>query len=475
MTIDILPDVALLEIFDFCLNAYPRYQEDKRSAAWQAVVHVCQTWRNVVFGSPLRLNLRLYCEPRRTPVREMMVVWPELPISVSDDCNKIRDKEKWVDNIVAVFEHSDRICRLNLKEIQSWHLEKVLAAMQQPFPVLTDLELWSKYGETAQVVSESFLGGSAPQLQTLTLSSILFPGLPKLLLSATRLVRLYLWNIPHSGYISPETMVTCLSVLTRLQTFVVEFESPQSRSDRNSRLPPPQTRTLLPVLTFLEFKGVSEYLEDLVARIDAPRLTDFGTIFFHQLIFDTPQLTQFIRRYMPAFETFDEARLKFSDDNGYISISLYPPVYSFFRSLTFATTCNQSDWQLSFLTQMCSLSFPQDLISAMEHLSIEYRCPSLATPWQDDVEDSQWLEFLHPFTGVKTLYISEEFTPRVAPAMQELVGERVTEVLPALQTLFLRDPSLSRVQDTFGKFLAARQLANLPIVVSRREIDWFED
>ncbi len=71
----------------------------------------------------------------------------------------------------------------------------------------------------------------------------------------------------------------------------------------------------------------------------------------------------------------------------------------------------------------------------MEHL---YIWDSFLPPrWQDDIEDGQWLEVLHPFTNVKFLYISRELTPFIAHALQELVGERVIEVLPALQILFL--------------------------------------
>jgi hypothetical protein len=37
--------------------------------------------------------------------------------------------------------------------------------------------------------------------------------------------------------------------------------------------------------------------------------------------------------------------------------------------------------------------------------------------WQDDIESSQWLELLHPFTAVKDLYISREFAAyRARPA-----------------------------------------------------------
>ena len=49
VTIDMVPDVALLEIF----GVYTWLE------SWYTLVHVCRKWRNVVFGSPCRLNLRL--------------------------------------------------------------------------------------------------------------------------------------------------------------------------------------------------------------------------------------------------------------------------------------------------------------------------------------------------------------------------------------------------------------------------------
>jgi hypothetical protein len=101
----------------------------------------------------------------------------------------------------------------------------------------------------------------------------------------------------------------------------------------------------------------------------------------------------------------------------------------------------------------------------VEHLFIhEQKYVSLS--WQEDIETSQWLELLHPFTAVKDLYISREFTPRITPTLQDLVGGRVTEVLPALQTLFLEDTLPSGVQETIDKFVAARELAGHRIAVS---------
>src|SRR5258707_15876333 len=82
VTIDVLPDVALLEIFDCYVNQVPEADDNSLGIeAWHTLVHVCQRWRTVVFGSPRRLDLRLFCTDK-TPVREMLAVWPPLTIVV---------------------------------------------------------------------------------------------------------------------------------------------------------------------------------------------------------------------------------------------------------------------------------------------------------------------------------------------------------------------------------------------------------
>jgi len=196
-------------------------------------------------------------------------------------------------------------------------------------------------------------------------------------------------------------------------------------------------------------------LEDLVARIDAPLLNHLNITFFHQLIFDTPQLAQFIGR-TPNFEAPDEARVIFSDSHVAV-------VLPWFDS---GISCRQSDWQLSSLVQLCTSAFPRALISTVEHLYILEDGWSRPR-WQADIEDSQWLEFIRLLTAVKYLYLSLDFVSRIAPTLQELVGERVSEVLPALQCIFLEDLQQSGpVPEAIGQFVAARQLSSRPIAVS---------
>ena len=95
--------------------------------------------------------------------------------------------------------------------------------------------------------------------------------------------------------------------------------------------------------------------------------------------------------------------------------------------------------------------------------------------WQGDirVESNHWLELLRPFTYVKSLYLSRVSVPRVAPPLQELVGERVAGVLPALKTLFLEDLDLSEtVQEAIGSFVSGRQFSCLPVAISPWEKKW---
>ena len=461
MPIDVLPDDVLLDIFDFCANE-DVWLTKTDIQAWQTLVHVCRRWRHVVFGSTHRLNLRLWFTAK-TPARDTLDVWPALPLLI--ECRGDYTTES-VDNIIAVLECSDRVSHIDMI-IPSSYLERVLPTMMQgPFPELTQfsLELSSDDNSMTTVLPNSFLGGSAPRLRFFVLDYIPFPGLPKLLLSATHLGHL-ICTIPHSGYISPESMVTCLSVLTRLDFLSLTFQSPRSRPDRASRRPPPRTRSTLFSLTEFSFRGVSEYLDDLVACIDAPQLRSLTIHFFNQTVFDTPHVMQFISR-TPRLKAPIKACIAVQSGN--IRIGFTWEGSFRFVELTVLILCRELDWQLSSLEQFCTSSlFP---ISTLETLTIHtYEAPYFQpdSGLQDTVEETQWLELLHPFAVVKDLYIDEHVAPYIMSALQELVGGRTMEVLPTLQNIFLRglEPS-GPVQEGIGKFVAARQATNHPIAVS---------
>ncbi len=202
-----------------------------------------------------------------------------------------------------------------------------------------------------------------------------------------------------------------------------------------------------------------------MARINAPQLDDLNIIFLHQLIFDTPQLTRFISR-TPKIKIPDTARVFFS----YFAVEVeFSRILD--EVLKLEVSCRPSDWQLSSVAEVCSsLSL---LTSSVEHLYIDDRGEDLKLFCDDEMENSQWLELLHNFTSLKALYLSRGNAPRIAAALQDLVGERATEVLPALQRVFMEElhPS-GPVQEAIDKFIAARQLSGHPIVVSHWEKGW---
>jgi hypothetical protein len=476
-TIDILPEDALLEIFNFFTDGI--YLVER----WHALVHVCQRWRWVVFASQRRLNLRLLCTAGK-PVRDMLGVWPALPIQIRESWGQPTrgrsptvgaadsDSGEGADNIIAALEHSDRVCEIVLRGAPSALLEGFgAAAARDPFPALTHLELWSNDKAAPPALPDSFLGGTAPRLRTLFLNNVAFPAVWTLLAPAVgHLVHLRLWHIPDSGYISPRLMVACLSSLTRLESLELGWRSPRSRPDRGSRRPPPLTRTVLPALAYFRFKGVSEHLEDLVARIDVPQLRAIKITLFNQLIFDTPQVLRFIN-HTEQLRSINRADMVFYNHS--VEVKFYPAQTAQvdFHELVLKISCRGLEWQLSSLAQVCNSSLPP--LPVLERLDI---CADQNSRprWQDDIDNAQWMEILRPFTAVKNLHLSWALTSRVVPALQELARESVTPgVLPVLQNLFLEGlQPPGPAQKAIREFVSARQRYGHPVTVHRWERGW---
>jgi hypothetical protein len=248
-------------------------------------------------------------------------------------------------------------------------------------------------------------------------------------------------------------MVTLISVLSSLEQLDLEFQSPQSRPNWESRSLPPPKRSILPALFQIHFKGVTEYLEDLVTFIDAPQLKTLDITFFNQIDFDCPRLAQFISR-TPTLRALDEAHVQFNDTFARVALPTFK----------IAISCREPDWQLSSIEQVCNSSLHP--LSTVEGLYIDH---GYSQPvWKNDaIENTLWLELLLPFTAVKNLYLSKEFAPGIAAGLQELVGGRITEVLPSLQNIFVEGLETSGpFQENIGQFVAARLLSDHPIAIS---------
>jgi hypothetical protein len=467
-TIESLPNEVLLEVFHFHL-----IEIDEEEGPWEprwwwhTLVHVCRRWRCVVFDAPLRLDLELYCT-WKTPVRRLLHIWPELPLAV---CCPWCEEDK-SDNVIAALEHRDRVRVIELSDLSSATFERITTAtvMQESFPALTDLDLRSISG--ALPVPDTFLNGSAPSLQCLFLHGISFPSLPRLISSATHLTTLYLCGIPNTGYISPESMATSLSALTMLETLVIEFQSPTPHPKRRSRPRPPPTRAVLPALTLLYFKGVSEWLEVLAARIDAPLLHNIQVTFFNQLVFDIEQIVRFnghmeLPRPSKLTLSFGPSHMATIHCSWPHEASADDEVSLWWRVL-----CEALDWQVYSVAQLCTQMLP--LCSSVDELNISYGSwnghdPPLGIR-PNDMDPARWLELFHSFTSVQSLAIPAKLEPFIAAALQGLTEESAAEVLPTLNKLSINGPTTDKdALQGIESFLTARQHSHHPVAVDRAE------
>ena len=468
VTINILPDDILLLLFRSDRVTYI----DRRAAVdrarclpwrWDRLVHVCQRWRSIVFASPKFLDLALVCGPG-TPL-ELIDIWPPLPIIIRDTVDRPMPEDY---NFQAAIAQYDRVSHIDIRRITSSQLQRLTLAMQEQFPALIHLRLDAAiFDYPPQVLPDGFLGGSASRLQSLELDYVIFPALPELLLSTNDLVCLSLWNVPYSGYVTLDAIVTNLAVLANLKFLTIGFDILQSRPEQEGRHPPPPTRTVLPALTRFKFQGASEYLNDFVGRMDAPLLDSFFITFLDQFIFDISQLAQFMRR-TTRIQTLNEAHVDF--DYCDVQVEFRPPTLPLDEKSGLTITCRAINWQLSNLVQVFTSLFRS--IYIVEHLYL-YGPRSFVSEshWQDPM---QWLEIFRPFTAVKNFYVIMEFAQHIAPALQEIAGERSTDVFPALESLYVGElwpPGY--VQEAIEQFVAARQLLGRPVAVSHWQNEAF--
>ena len=101
----------------------------------------------------------------------------------------------------------------------------------------------------------------------------------------------------------------------------------------------------------------------------------------------------------------------------------------------------------------------------MEDLYIDHLYSPIV--WENySIDNTLCLRHLLPFTAVKNLYLSKEFAPGIAAALQELIEDRVADVLPNLQNIFVEILKQSvPFQENIGQFVTARQLSDHPITI----------
>ncbi|KAH9165694.1 hypothetical protein EDB89DRAFT_2076551 [Lactarius sanguifluus] len=357
----------------------------------------------------------------------------------------------------------DRVRRVVLS-IPPAILHKLLVLMDESYPILEHLCLSStaKGADADLILPRTFV---APNLCHLDLLGISLPTKLPLLSSTVALVTLTLTNVQSSGYFLPKHLVTRLRFLPQLEELSVCFSIPIPRPSAESELwNAPEPPVTLPVLKRLTFRGVSAYLESLVAQISAPLLEHLGITVFNQVAFTLPYLSRFTN-------TTDGLKLPFASvifEYGAVSVVADqrdrqqwadgPPSFSF------RVMCREFDWQVDCAAQICNALVPA--LSAVEGLTLDFDGNCIPTEWQDGaVDGTTWRELLGPFVGARKLRICHALVCELSLVLESEDAGLDPMLLPGLQELV---PQLDEehANHAFGSFIDARQIAGRPVRVS---------
>jgi hypothetical protein len=349
----------------------------------------------------------------------------------------------------------DRIRYIHLNLPPSIFL-KVLVLMDEYFPILEHLSLsLAAENSTALPLPKAFL---APNLCHLTLIGISPPKRLRLLTSTVSLVRLELSDIQASSYFRPRVLVARLSSLPQLKILYIEFSAPIPRPSTEVELLGEQgTPVTLPGLKYFRFKGVSAYLELLVAQIMAPLLGQLDITLFNQIAFALPHLSHLVN----ITEGFKPhvAFVDFNSDN--VSVSVIHHTDNSARSdeiFVLRVMCKQFDWQIDCAAQIYNALSPA--LSGVERLTLECHYLEIPTEWQNGAIDSTtWHELLRSFAEVKELQIDDGLLEELSRALQ------VDEV--GLDPGFLRDlQSINAADNLFTSFIDNRRVVGRPVEFS---------
>jgi hypothetical protein len=271
------------------------------------------------------------------------------------------------------------------------------------------------------------------------------------------LVTLFLDDIPRSAYFPPTYLLTRLSLMPHLEHLSITFHSPLPNRDVERQLldTPVTMHITLPNLRSFSFKGVSAYLEGLLAPISAPVLCALQIHLFSQLTFTVPRLLQFMDD-TSATLNFSTVQLAFNND----SVLLAAP-HGGQRSHPFLLQimCRHLDWQVSSAAQI--LTSLQPLLSAVERLTLSDQEHSQSSEWHNEVDRTQWRQLLRPFSNLKTLHVQDELVERIAHPLQTDDGEPPLDLLPTLKELGYCGGDNAR--DAFTPFMDERQVAGHPV------------
>ena len=451
--IHLIDNDSLLQIF----NCYRLEDEDDWHLrhTWRRLAHVCRRWRYLIYNSSYHLNMRLILKNNSSSI-DTLGHLPPLPLVIDYSKRTTTLAQKDEDNIHFGLQCHGRVRRVAICA-PSPSLRILLEPMNNPFPRLEDLSLLSTTTEEMSLVlPEAF---QAPFLTRLSLHGI---GISKGLSSLSSMIALSvlsLTHIQHSCYFTPGHLIIQLQGLLCLEELSIGFATPiPLPSSEGELLPTPIQPVTLPSLRRLTFRGVSAYLDNLVAQINTPVLERISLTLLFELAFTLINLTEYIPR-TKAFGCL-VARVIFNKATAFIDAG-YDEQWGTEKSgFHVDVDCKSLDWQIDSATQICSAI--RKVLSTVEELTLDLDVDGMPLYWENTLDSNMWHELLLPFIGVKKLHIGSLLALELSRALELVAVGLVPELLPELQELEVK-LEIDRAKKAFSRFIETRESTGRPV------------
>ena len=455
-TVNALDDDILLLIFNY-------YRLDDGNAwnrvGWHKLSQVCQRWRHLIYESAFHLGMHILCT-KGTPIVDTLEHLPPLPIFVKYRYKIVTIRGQDESGIYHALRLHDRIRRIDLLLPPSI-LHTSLLLMDKSFQILEDLSLSFAVDKiTTFTLPKTF---QAPNLLHLALRGVCLTKRLRLLTSTVSLVTLVLWNIRAAGYFTPRLLVARLQSLSQLEKLSIGFSIPVPRPSAERELSSRQgTPVTLPNLKIFKFKGVSAYLECLVAQIRTPHLKRLIITLFYQITFTLPHLSHFAsvaEKIKPdtAEVSFEHNKVSINMDN---SMRLDRDDDDD-QHFSLHVMCKQLDWQIDCASQIGSALI--STLSGVEKVTLTFHKETIPKEWWNgEIDGTTWHELLRSFIGTKELRICNALSEELSCALQMDEIESDPGFLPDLQELVCVRRFTFMIH-AFNSFIRARRIAGRPV------------
>ena len=412
----------------------------------------------------------------------MLTHSPPLPLFISYSLRRPLSPKDEEGALLALQIH-DRVSRIHLHASPAT-LDRLLAVMNRPFPVLEDLTLSSEFSGAGGPDEPSYprlpQTFQAPHLRQLDLNrvgDVTEVGL-SLLASFSGLVSLMLLGIPDSMSLPLEYLVSRLSLIPNLEHLGLGFIFDTDPDDIGGELNvvPNMTRISLPNLSEIFFRGDSFYLEGLAARISSPcfKLKTFIAKFFEQPSSTLPYLSRLILAAMEL--RLPVASIEFSGARVVgpaVTICMTDSEFNLdqwphFAPFQISFRCESLGMQVASAGKICPALSPMLSEVATLHLNLDSAWGFWQLGQEDGIEDARWHDLLRPFCSVDKLQVDTGLMGYLSLALCRNVNGPGPSmgILPGLRTL--ARPDYAHFGDAFDGFIAARRNIGRHITKCRR-------